>query len=356
MRHPLIVSLALGLHCLLAGAAFAGNAQQLVAAATQAVESGADARAPLDDLLKALANTRDEDVADDLIGAIESLGDADGTSPQAVKQHLRSQAPATLRKVFSSGFSWTLRSDALMAHRALEASDADLDAAIALAHADTSPQRDFMRSRGELLQDWRDSRSPQRRAELDAQPQQGAAANDALASARALGISVSLDQLMDSARRGAVHEVAALLDAGLDVNAQSSAWMSSLAAAATGGCALPATPIEGNLAVMDLLFARGANPDAFDARGNPILMPAVQQCPLAIIKRLLDGGAKVNPVNQQDFTPLEMAFVLGKIEIAELLIERGARRDAAKLDRIFAETPSDPRVKAALARASSKGK
>lgn len=353
MRIVLFIALSLGI----ATHAGAGRPDDLVRQAQQAIASGDDAQASIDALIDALASTRNEDEADDLIDAIESLGDADGTSPQAVKQYFRAKAPAALRKIIGGPFSWSLRGDAVMVHRTLEASDADLKAAIAQAMADTSEQKGYLQSRGELLQDWLDSRSPERHAELDAAPTTTAAtSNDALARARALGLSVSLDQLMDSARRGAVEEVTVLLDAGLDVNAKSSAWMSPLSAAATGRCALPTEPITGNLAVMDLLLQRGANPDAFDERGNPILMPAVQQCPLAIVQRLLDGGAQVNPVNKQDFTPLEMAFVLGKIDIAELLVARGARRDPAKLDRLFAETPSDPRVKAVLARAGAKGK
>lgn len=332
----------------------AASPSALVAAVDARIEAGADARAEIDALLEQLGRNGDEDVVDDLLDAVERIGDADGTSPQAVKQYLRAQAPVVLRKIFAGRFSWSLRSDALMLHRTLEASDADLQQAIALAKADTSPQRDFMISRGELLQDWLDHRDPERRAELDVAPAAGS--GTALAEARELGIGVNVDALMDAARRGAVEEVRVLLDAGLDVNAKSSAWMSPLAAAAYGNCALPNVDLRGNLDVMDLLFARGVQPDAFDERGNPILMPAVQQCPIAIVRRLLDGGAQVNPVNKQDFTPLEMALMLGKIDIAELLVERGARRDPAKLDRLYAETPSDPRVQAVLKRAAAKGK
>jgi hypothetical protein len=39
-----------------------------------------------------------------------------------------------------------------------------------------------------------------------------------------------------------------------------------------------------------------------------------------------------------------------------LLVARGARRDPAKLDRLFAETPDNPRIKAVLAKAAAKGK
>jgi len=222
--------------------------------------------------------------------------------------------------------------------------------------ADSSRERDFMRSRGELLQNWLDNRTPERRAELDAAPVETEESLDARAAAGGLGIGVNVDELMDAARRGAVEDVRVLLDAGLDINAKSSAWMSPLAAAAVGNCVMPDAPLDGNLAVMGLLIKRGADPDAFDDRDNSILMTATQQCPLVVIKRLLDAGAKVNPVNKQDFTPLEMALVMGKIDIAELLVERGARRDRKHLDRLFAETPDDPRLRTLLDKAAKKGK
>jgi ankyrin repeat protein len=147
-----------------------------------------------------------------------------------------------------------------------------------------------------------------------------------------------------------------LLDAGLDVNSKTGTWTSPLAAAATLRCSTPGESLAGNLAVMDLLIERGADPDAFDTLNNSILMSAVQQCPLPIVQKLLDAKAQAGPVNKQDFTPLEMALVMGKIDIAELLVARGARRDPAKLDRLFAETPEDPRLRALLAKAAAKGK
>jgi hypothetical protein len=358
MKTMMRTSMALALAGVLAcGQVWAADVEGLIDEATAQVESGADARGSLDALLAALAASNDSDAIDDLLGAIEDIGDADGGSPQSVKQYLRAKAPPVLRQVFGKRIDWSTRSDALMLHRALEASDADLKEAIRLGNADQSGERDFMVSRAELLQDWLDNRSPERRAELDAAPTTAGASNQAaLSEARELGVGVNVDALMDAARRGALDEVRVLLDAGIAVNAKSSAWMSPLAAASFGNCALPGADVRGNLAVMDLLIQRGADLNAFDERGNPILMPAVQQCPIEIIRKLLDAGAAVAPVNQQDFTPLDMALVLGKIDIAELLVERGARRDAAKLDRLFAETPSDPRVQAVLKRAAAKGK
>jgi hypothetical protein len=315
-----------------------------------------DAR--VDEVLAALAASRDDDAVREHLDQVEEFGGADSASPQATKQAFRARAPAVLRALFQKkAFSWSVRGDLLMMHRTLEASDDDLRAAIALANADTSPQKDYLVSRGELLQDWLDHRTPERRAELAAAPPADAAGSAAaIARARAMKLDVSVDALMDAAGSGNVEEVGVLLDAGLDVNARSSSWASPLAAAATRHCALPNESIEGNLAVMDLLIGRGADPDAFDELHNSILMSAVQQCPLAIVQKLVDAKAEVAPVNKQDFTPLEMALVLGKIDIAELLVARGARRDPAKLDRLFAETPDNPRIKAVLAKAAAKGK
>ena len=316
------------------------------------------ADAGVEHLLAQLAASRNDDDVREALDRLEEAGGADTASPQATKHAYRAKAPAVLRKLFGrKDLSWSVRGDLLMMHRTLEASDDDLRAAIALANADTSPQKDYLVSRGELLQDWLDHRTPERRAELDAAPPADRAGTGAaIAQARARNLDVSVDALMNAAGEGDVDSVRLLLDAGLDVNARSSSWTSPLAAAATRHCALPAEPIDGNLAVMDLLIARGADPDAFDDLNNSILMSAVQQCPLAVVQKLVDAKAQVGPVNRQDFTPLEMALVLGKIDIAEFLVARGARRDPAKLDRLFVETPTDPRIKAVLAKAAAKGK
>ena len=318
----------------------------------------AAADAPVDQVIAQLAASRGDDDVRAALDALEDAGGADSASPQATKQALRAKAPPLLRELFArKDLSWSVRGDLLMMHRTLEASDDDLRAAIALAQSDDSPQKDYLASRGELLQDWLDNRTPQRRAELDAAPPADSAGTGAaIARARAQKLDVSVDALMNAAGEGDVDSVRLLLDAGLDVNAKSSSWTSPLAAAAMRRCALPSEPIEGNLAVMDLLIARGADPDSFDELHNSILMPAVQQCPLAIVQKLVDAGAEVAPVNKQDFTPLEMALMLGKLDIAELLVARGARRDPAKLDRLFVETPENPRLKAVLAKAAAKGK
>ena len=127
MRHLVPFGFVL---CLLTGTAVAGRNDSLIESVEASVQSGQNAEAALDRLLAALVASRNEDDVDDLLDAVEEIGDADGTSPQAVKQYLRAKAPAALRQVFQGGFSWSLRGDALMVHRALEASDADLKARI----------------------------------------------------------------------------------------------------------------------------------------------------------------------------------------------------------------------------------
>lgn len=92
-----------------------------------------------------------------------------------------------------------------------------------------------------------------------------------------------------------------------------------------------------------------------DEHGNTVLMRAVQVCPLPEIEKLVEAGAEASPrPNAQDFTPLGLALVSGKWDVAEYLVERGARLTTAQIDSIFFERPTDPGQVAILARAEQK--
>jgi len=72
-----------------------------------------------------------------------------------------------------------------------------------------------------------------------------------------------------------------------------------------------------NLSLVGTVFASA------DERGDQLLA-ATRKGDLALVKQLLDEGANVNARTRYDSTPLFFACDRGHIEIARLLIERGA--------------------------------
>lgn len=95
----------------------------------------------------------------------------------------------------------------------------------------------------------------------------------------------------------------------------------------------------------------GVDINRTDEYGNTALMSAVQSCPLRVIEKMVAVGARVDPVNAQGFTPLQMALVSGRWDVAGLLVEHGARLDHKAADALFFEKPTDPHQRALLERA-----
>ncbi|MCQ4164940.1 ankyrin repeat domain-containing protein [Tahibacter harae] len=350
--------LALALGCALAGAALArqppGPAQLIERAEAQVEQGTADPQRDLEPLLRNLRAVRDESARHSLISAIEKLGDADGASPAAVKAWFAEQAPPVLLDVARSQAGWSLRGDALMALRTLDASDVVLDEAIAIARADTSEQKGYIRSRGALLEDWKDSRRRSGRSSAAARPADAAKEQQALELLRTRSVGVSADSLSDAVGKSRPDVVSALLDAGVDVNAPGPAGMSLLTVGAMIACSNK-NPVERQLDVLDILFRRGAQVNARDAQGNTVLMAAVQSCPLPVIEKFVAGGAEPDPVNAQQFTPLKMALIGGHWDIADFLVGKGARITAGEADQLFFEKPQDPAQLAVLKRAIKPG-
>ncbi|MGA9333459.1 MAG: ankyrin repeat domain-containing protein [Rudaea sp.] len=356
MKKYLLTTVLMGILLCAVCQARQDSVEGLIAHAQKVVQDGsAKPNQDLQPLLDALRASHDDSERTHLIDAIEKLGAADGDSPAAVKTWLLTHAPAVLLDVAKSTADWTVRGDALMALRTLDASDADFERAIAIANADTSEEKGFIHSRGELLRSWQRSRGSRSGTHAAVHPTDAARESQALSFLRAHGTKVSIDGMDDAAMHGQADVVQALIDAGVDVNAQSVGG-GVIGYATQLACVEqdmdPARQVE----VIDVLVKHGLDLNAADKLGNTALIHAVQSCPLPIIKKMLDAGAKPDPRNAQHFTPLKMALVSNHWDVAKLLIDHGARITHKEADQLFFEPPQDPAKRAILARATRSGK
>ena len=328
------------------------SAELLIDQATAAVENGtADPARDLAPLLERLRTTTDESEQDDLIDAIEDLGQDEGYSPAAVKAYLREAAPPVLLAVARSTAPGDVRCDALMVLRDLNVADSVLDEAVAIANADTSADQKAIRFRGELLANWKESGGrPVVEPNPSISPAQEKAALDFLRQHRR---RVSVDVLSGAAMDGEADVVAALLDAGIDVNVNLGGGVGLLDRAAGMDCVDEDVGTDARLATIDVLLRRGADVRRKDSRGNTILIGAVY-CPPPVVDKLIAAGASIDAVNMQGFSPLHMAFTTGNWDVAELLVERGARLSQQEIDKLFFEKPTDPDKLALVKRATKK--
>lgn len=172
----------------------------------------------------------------------------------------------------------------------------------------------------------------------------------ALASLKSREIEASAGALRQAASDGDAALVRVLLDAGVDVNAAPQGGLNAFGEATETACVKNVDPAA-QRAVIDELVRRGIDVDRRDAQGNTALIGAVQSCPPALIEKMLAAGAKPDPVNAQAFTPLQMAFVSGRWDVAETLVRAGARLSAKQADQLFLEKPQDPAQRALVERA-----
>ncbi|MBL8297333.1 MAG: ankyrin repeat domain-containing protein [Rhodanobacteraceae bacterium] len=333
----------------------APSASEIVAQIEAQVEQGdVDPARDLAPLVDGLRAAKDESSQSKYIGAIEELGDFRGSSPAAVKAWLVQNAPPVLLEVARSNAGWSVRGDALMALRSLDAPDAVLDEAIGIARAASGDAAGFLHSRGSLLQDWKDNRKRSASSAL-AKPKDPQKEQAALEFLRTRSYGVSSDDLGRALGSGEVEVVRALIDAGIDVSQPGDGPLTPLGMATMLACAKQ-VPLERQLATLDLLIANGADVRHKDEQGNTLLMAAVQSCPLAILEKLVAAGAEANAANAQQFTPLKMAMVAGRWDIAEFLVGKGARMSTKEADQLFMEKPQDPAQAAILRRATGAAK
>jgi len=127
------------------------------------------------------------------------------------------------------------------------------------------------------------------------------------------------DQLIAAAWAGDVSTARRLIEAGADVNHLSSTTESSFHIAAS----------EGQLELLDLTLAHGADVASLDSYRGTSLIRAAERGHALVVGRLLQTRMKVNHVNRLKYTALHEAIILGRstpsyADTVRLLVARGA--------------------------------
>ena len=125
--------------------------------------------------------------------------------------------------------------------------------------------------------------------------------------------SASYD-LEDAVWGGRTQAVQTLLDEGADVNAKD----------VEGNPILREAVWRGHAEIVRLLVESGADVNAKDAEGNPILREAVWRGHAEIVRLLVESGADVNAKDTEGNPILREAVWRGHAEIVRLLVESGA--------------------------------
>ncbi len=143
--------------------------------------------------------------------------------------------------------------------------------------------------------------------------------------------------LMAAARAGSVPAVKLLIEHGADVNATESLWDETALMWATA---------EGHLDVVDTLLNAHADPNKkarvseitkrstrtdYPSGGFTAVMWAVRDGDEAIVRRLVEGGADLNATNADGATPMMLAIINDRFDLAAKLLELGAGTDDGSL-------------------------
>ena len=302
--------------------------------------------APLVDVLRGPSSEEDLRAA---IDKIETLADASGSSPAAVKHYLLEQSTPLLLKIAATGPSVFARGDAVTALRDMGASRAVLEQAATIAEHDRD---DYVRSRGEILRNFIKS-MPAGGAAADVKSAGGPREQQAIASLKARKLGVSADQLRRSSLEGNAVDVQALLDAGVNVNSGASLSDSAIYFAVFSGCGKNQGETESLVNTVNILIAAGADLKRKDDNGNNILMSAAQMCGPKIVTALIVAGADMKITNGSGMTPLAMALLMRHPDSAEVLVNKGARLTSSQVQMLNASV-TDPRAKAIVQRAAGK--
>ncbi len=176
-------------------------------------------------------------------------------------------------------------------------------------------------------------------------------------STPAHAIDPPLTPLMQAAKKGNVLEINSLLSQGVDVNAVNRKQLAALyyavrsghveaaktllaagagIAASSPGTLLAMPARKGNVEMVDVLLANGADINYLGTSNAPALYASVYDgdaINIDLIKKLIALGADVNAGNRHyNDTPLMQAINNGRLDVAQLLIDAGA--DIAVVNKI----------------------
>ncbi len=286
-----------------------------------------------------------------LIDAVGRLGDRAGHASDAARAAVRAAAPGVLLAIIRSDADWSVRGEAMTCLRTIDAPDDIVAQAIEAGRAATGDHAGYLRARAVEMQTWRDTR-----ANSSGTP----ATDDGESQRRARlylgqhGIEVTYDALTDALGKGQPGTVASLLTAGLAVGGNAGARATRAVVNGLATACMPgadAVPSDGVAQSLSFLAGHGLPLNLADETGNTILMSAAQFCPAPVAARLLLLGADVDPVNKQQFTPLQMALVSGKWDVAQVLVDHGARITRKQADQIFFAPPQEQAQRDLLSRA-----
>jgi ankyrin repeat protein len=128
--------------------------------------------------------------------------------------------------------------------------------------------------------------------------------------------------LAESAAKGDLELITLFLEHGADPDRPNQDGMAPLHRVTVSGMI---TEAGHRIAIIDLLLAHGANLEAQTVSGDTALMLAVKNNALALAAHLLEQGAKVDPGETGDWTPLAVAVsARDSLPMVRLLLEHGA--------------------------------
>ncbi len=344
--------------CVLAGCLAAGIARPagaagvdvLVTRAEEAAQAGsADAQQAAAALIDALRTSHAAHDQRQLLDGIVSLGRPDAAVPVALKRWVRANATGPVLDLAGSDADWTVRGQAFTVLRDLEPPDDVLRRAIGIAEADHSPQARFIHSRGVILQSYLEDRA----SAPDGPVKAGSDQQTALEWLRAHDIRVSYDALATAIGQADPAAVAALGEAGIGVGpGNASKTYNAVLNGLSTACAADTLPNNRIAPILRTLQARGFPLGYTDDAGNTLILSAAQFCPAAVVEDLVLLGTPVDPVNRQHFTPLKMALVSGKWDMAKVLVDAGAHLSKKDASEIFFAPPDKADQRALLERAA----